>query len=57
VVHFSPMRASRESVSFHGVTLFIIGRDALLKNKRASQRKKDLVDVALLEEATEESSD
>jgi hypothetical protein len=41
---------------FHGLQVDAIGRDALLKNKRASGRKKDLVDVALLEEA-EGSSD
>jgi hypothetical protein len=28
----------------------VIGRDALLKNKRAAAREKDLRDVALLEE-------
>jgi hypothetical protein len=28
-----------------------MGREALIKNKRASGRKKDLVDLALLEEA------
>jgi hypothetical protein len=32
------------------VPLYVIGRDALLKNKRASGRDKDLRDVALLEE-------
>lgn len=52
-VEFEEAWASREQVTFHGIRLFIIGRDALLKNKRASGRKKDLVDVALLEEATE----
>lgn len=50
-VTFEEAWASRESVTFHGLQLFIIGRDALLKNKRASARKKDLVDVALLEES------
>jgi hypothetical protein len=40
-------------VDFHGVPLEIIGREALLTNKRASGRKKDLVDVALLEELDE----
>lgn len=41
---------SRVPADFHRVRLFVIGREALLKNKRASGRKKDLVDVALLEE-------
>ena len=50
-VTFEEAWASRESVTFHGLRLYIIGREALLKNKRASGRKKDLVDVALLEES------
>lgn len=49
-VSFDAAWATREEVDFHGIRLFVIGRDALLKNKRASARKKDLVDVALLEE-------
>jgi hypothetical protein len=48
-VSFEEAWSSRESVDFHGLRLAVIGRDALLKNKRASGRKKDLVDVALLE--------
>ena len=36
--------------SFHGIPLEVIGRDALIKNKRAAGRRKDLMDVALLEE-------
>jgi hypothetical protein len=50
-VTFAEAWESRQEVDFHGVQLFVIGREALLKNKRASGRKKDLVDVALLEEA------
>jgi hypothetical protein len=46
---------SREKVDFHGIELFVIGRAALLKNKRASGRKKDLVDVALLEEVDDKA--
>jgi hypothetical protein len=42
----------RIRVDSHGLEIDVIGRDALLKNKRASGRKKDQVDVALLEEAT-----
>jgi len=54
-VSFEEAWASRESVIFHGLELFIIGRDALIKNKRAAGRKKDLVDVALLEEIDDPS--
>jgi hypothetical protein len=50
-VDFAEAWEGRQKVSFHGVELFAIGRDALLKNKRASGRKKDLVDAALLEAA------
>lgn len=50
-VSFSEAWQTREQANFHGIELFIIGREALLKNKRASARKKDLVDVALLEES------
>ena len=56
-VSFEEAWASRVQADFHGVELWIIGREALLKNKRASGRKKDLVDVALLEEATAEDTD
>jgi len=53
-VTFEEAWETRERVDFHGVDLFIIGRDALLRNKRAAGRKKDLVDVALLEAVEEE---
>jgi hypothetical protein len=53
-VTFDEAWASRIRVDFHGLEIDVIGRDALLKNKRASARKKDLVDVALLEEAAAE---
>jgi hypothetical protein len=49
-VSFEEAWASREQVDFHGIQLFCIGREALIKNKRAAGRKKDLVDVALLEQ-------
>jgi hypothetical protein len=52
-VTFAEAWDSREAVDFHGLTLAVIGRGALLKNKRASGRKKDLVDVALLEAAAD----
>jgi len=50
-VSFDEAWQTRATANFHGIELFIIGREALLKNKRASGRKKDLVDVALLEES------
>ena len=53
-VTFEEAWSSREQVDFHGIALYVIGRDALLKNKRASGRKKDLVDVALLEESLDD---
>lgn len=49
-VSFEEAWASRVSVDFHGIQLDVIGREALLRNKQASGRRKDLVDVALLEE-------
>ncbi len=52
-VSFEEAWASRVQADFHGIDLFVIGRDALLKNKRAAGRKKDLVDVALLTEEDE----
>lgn len=52
-VSFAEAWDGRESVNFHGLSLSVIGREALLRNKRASGRKKDLVDVALLEAAAE----
>lgn len=48
-VSFDEAWEGRVEADFHGITLPMIGRDALLKNKRAAGRKKDLVDVALLE--------
>jgi hypothetical protein len=50
-VTFEEAWESRVRADFHGIDLFVIGRAALLKNKRATGRKKDQVDVALLEEA------
>lgn len=47
-VTFEEAWASRVAVDFHGVQLDIIGLDSLIKNKRSSGRRKDLVDVALL---------
>lgn len=50
-VSFDEAWEGRVEADFHGITLAVIGRDALLENERAAGRKKDLVDVALLEAA------
>jgi hypothetical protein len=49
-VSFKEAWASRVQAAFVQEPLYVIGREALLKNKRASARDKDLRDVALLEE-------
>jgi hypothetical protein len=54
-VSFDEAWQGRDEVDFHGVSLCIIGRRELLLNKRASGRKKDRVDVALLEESEDHS--
>lgn len=48
-VSFKEAWASRVEAAFVVAPLFVIGREALLANKRASARPKDLRDVALLE--------
>lgn len=53
-VTFDEAWKERVAVDFHGLRLFIIGKQSLIRNKRASGRKKDLVDLALLEEFVEE---
>lgn len=42
---------SKVEADFVVKPLYVLGREALLKNKRASGRDKDLLDVALLERA------
>jgi hypothetical protein len=49
-VSFREAWDSRVEVGFVRKPLYVIGREALLKNKRASGRNKDLRDIALLEE-------
>jgi hypothetical protein len=49
-VSFREAWASRVEAEFVSSPLFVIGRAALLKNKRAAGRTKDLLDVALMEE-------
>ncbi len=41
---------SRRKTSFSGDDVFIIGREAYIKNKKATGRKKDLADLELLGE-------
>jgi hypothetical protein len=52
-VSFAEARASRMLVEVEGMMLPMLGRDALLANKRAAGRPKDLVDVEALERARE----
>lgn len=40
---------SRIAFAYGGVTSYAIGRDALIRNKRASGRPKDLLDIEALE--------
>ena len=48
-VSFADVWASRVEAKFEASPLFVIGREALLVNKRASGRRKDLLDIAMLE--------
>jgi hypothetical protein len=47
-VTFDEVWASRANVEVDGRSIHIIGRDALLKNKTAAARPKDVADVARL---------
>jgi len=49
-VSFDEARATRIFIELEGMSLPVLGRDALLKNKRATGRPKDLVDVDALEQ-------
>lgn len=49
-VTFGDAWASRVEAEFVSKPLYVIGRDMLIKNKRAAGRDKDLRDVALLEQ-------
>lgn len=48
-VSFEEAWASRVEAEFESKPLFVIGRDALIANKRAAGRTKDLFDIAMLE--------
>ncbi len=47
-VEFAPCWARRETVSFDGLTLNLIGLDDFKANKRAARRLKDLADLEAL---------
>jgi hypothetical protein len=49
-VSFEEAWATRVRADFEGGPLYVIGLDALLRNKRAAARPKDLADVAALQE-------
>jgi hypothetical protein len=48
---FEEASADRTTVTIEGLTIPILSRTALIKNKRASGRPKDLLDIASLEAA------
>lgn len=48
-VEFAEAWASRVFIALRGVPVGFLGREELLKNKRAAGRPKDLLDVELLE--------
>jgi hypothetical protein len=50
-VDFDQAWASRASAVLGGVAVNLLGRDALIENKRAVGRDKDLLDVKMLENA------
>ena len=41
--------ASKISATLDGIPVFVLGRDALIRNKRAVGRPQDLADIAALE--------
>jgi hypothetical protein len=49
-VEFDEAWPHRTSMAVEQVSFFVIGREHLLKNKRAAGRPKDLADAAWLEE-------
>lgn len=50
-ISFDEAWASRQPAELDGHTVYFIGREALLRNKRASGRAKDLGDIQALERA------
>lgn len=53
-VSFEEAWESRVSAALDGIEVDFIGREALIRNKRASGRSKDLVDVAELTKGSEQ---
>jgi hypothetical protein len=53
-VSFEEAWQSRVQVKLDGVEVYVIGREALIRNKRASNRAKDIIDV---EELTRRSKE
>jgi hypothetical protein len=56
-ISFDEAIADHASFEIEGRTIPIIGRGALLKNKRASGRAQDLADLAILERTTSSGHD
>ena len=48
-LEFDEVWTSRIEVDVEGLTVHVIGREALVRNKRAAGRDKDLVDLRILE--------
>jgi hypothetical protein len=53
-VEFDEAWQNRNQTQINGISVLVIGREQLLKNKRAVGRPKDLADVAWLEEWADE---
>lgn len=49
-VEFEDSWKNRKQIQINGIEVSVIGREELLKNKRATGRPKDLADVAWLEQ-------
>jgi len=52
-VSFDEAWASKDEIEVDGRSFYVLGREALLANKRASGRPKDLADVEALERSEE----
>jgi hypothetical protein len=50
-VEFEDAWINRTQTQINGINVSVIGREELLKNKRATGRPKDLADIAWLEQA------
>lgn len=52
-VEFEEAWSSRMEVTLAGLTLSVLGREAMIRNKRAAGRPKDIVDADTLERGTD----